>query len=154
MNWKGHVFMGVISTLTLGLIIKLLGIKINYLNNPTDFAIAWFAIITGSLLPDIDTQASKIVALTTIGGLLLTIYFMITKQTNYAILIILILSLTWILRITKILTHRGLTHKNLTAIIINLPWLYIGPLSYIGATTSYISHIYSDKISTIIKRKK
>lgn len=107
-----------------------------------------------SLLPDVDTQASKIRLLLTLSGLLLLafeIYFIKSFFFNNEwiewFVIVMLLLLIWVLPLLSGFKHRQFFHNILGMTTLSLPLLLIDYITMLAGMIAYSSHILLDKIT-------
>jgi hypothetical protein len=128
LNYKGHVLGSLFAFIITIIILNIINYKINYL-------ILLFVCVIYGLLPDIDTQKSKIWKIMSIVLLLLVIIYW-----SYIFVLIFLSSII----ITIFIKHRGFTHTLLSSLILSLPLLYFGIDIFIAGLLSYNSHLILD----------
>jgi hypothetical protein len=120
------------------------------------YSVFVFALIVFiySQLPDIDHRSSNITMLFTALGSISALACVYLDYKAYAVIILVVLSIVWGLRLLKRLTHRGRCHSLASSPLFALPLLYLSwQLALIG-TCVCMSHQISDIIVTAIKNKK
>lgn len=141
MNWKQHIafalFFYGISLATLYAVGGL----------PSAGAIALGALITifYSLLPDIDTDKSKIHRLLVPGALVLAIGFVaLYAALSEPVYLVLFIALVCGAIASKFLRHRGFTHRLRFGLLLAFPLFFLSPLYFAFAVFAFTSHLIGD----------
>ena len=116
----------------------------------------WSVLLVGaffSLLPDIDTQASKVRLFLTLFGLIGLFINIIFKKSVYfdnvfveSALFIVLLLLIWVLPLISGFKHRQFSHSFIAAFLFTLPIYYLNIHIGIISSGCYISHLSLDKL--------
>jgi membrane-bound metal-dependent hydrolase YbcI (DUF457 family) len=137
-GYKGHILAGVLFVA----IFLILNYYFNWFTLPSD-PILWvmmgFITIFYSILPDVDIQSSKareIVFILGIIGMLLCLFY------NYILYGIIIGTA---LLFTFLLSHRGIMHSVLMAIIFSALLWFVNPILIPIGFLAYISHLIVDR---------
>ncbi len=109
-----------------------------------DYLLLPFVVFIYSQLPDLDTQASKIRWVLTIGLLLTALYFMYVANIRLAMASIVASLIMWCMHLMKGFGHRGITHTLIANIVLSLPLLMLSLPLFISGMASYQSHMFAD----------
>lgn len=159
-NAGTHIIIGTLASIILLGLLNQVGISL--LDSPTTFmtAAAYTIIIYMAVvfiygqLPDIDHHASKVTLLLSGLATLIALIFIVQGETQYAIVILVAVVVVWLMRLFKILKHRGVCHSFFATPILALPLLWFNwQVAAVGAV-AFISHIAADRINDMKKRKK
>lgn len=142
MNYKGHILVGLFLTtlLVVGLTKYLFA----------DFTLAEFAVLflislIFSQLPDIDTQASKIRYLVTILFIIMSLYFIWTKNILMAVTVLVSLLAVWLMGLVEGFQHRGYIHTYVAGFLFSLPLVMFGFWFFLCALINFSSHLVVDR---------
>lgn len=153
-DYKVHQIAGIV-LLLIAAVIAFFFKLYNFKNmNILDIILIVFVTLFYSILPDIDTEASK--AKTTIetwsyiliaglGSYLLFMKFTseIADKTTIIIIATIVL-IAVILLLVKSLKHRGPTHTFVAATLFSLPLIYFSVILFVAGVISYTSHLIID----------
>jgi len=142
-GWKTHGMIGIgVGILSV--------IAMFYFKVPTFwfYGLGMVVAVFYALLPDVDHRNSFIHLALTFLGLGAILYFALTKNLDYVILVDLIM--VGILIATLITGHRGWFHSWSAALVLSLPLIFFSDtvsLPFIAVTgfVGYCSHIIADK---------
>ncbi len=136
MNWKGHLIFGII--LTIIVYYFLMGEIVSYWK-------VLLVVMVYSLLPDIDSESSiifRIFLAVCFSLMLVMLVLFYLYKSNYSL--ITIVAIVGTMLAIYGLSHRGMTHSLLLAIIFSLPLLFFSfEVSIIGFI-AYVSHLIGD----------
>lgn len=130
-NYRNHIILGLIILGTLGYFIKFKSLL--------EFFMLLVIIIIYSLLPDVDSNSSKIGIFTKISLLFFALIFMLFGYYFIASLFCILVIILFFVK------HRGFFHTFRAAILFSLPILYLGKIYFGFAIVSYIGHMLIDK---------
>lgn len=156
-SFKTHIGLGLIVSLVL--LISPLRLPQIIGESIINYLILLLIIYLYSQGPDIDHQNSVVTRQFTAAGLLVSfgiiINGIITGDINLIYLLVIIgpLTLIWVLRTFKMISHRGFFHSIQAAVIMSIPIAYMLSWQYaVHAAAVYQSHNIIDRIDT--KRKR
>jgi hypothetical protein len=97
-----------------------------------------------SQLPDVDTQASKIRWILTVGGIGWAFINLIYGSISTAIIFLGIVVIIWVVGLIKGFGHRGVSHTVIAGIILSSLMFYYSTWLVILAFINYMSHLIMD----------
>ncbi|GEM_PF-5479348 len=141
MNWKQHIaFALFFYAVSLGTLHALGAL-------PGHGTIALGALITVfyGLLPDVDTDKSRIHRLLIPGALVLAIGFVaMYAALGEPVYLVLFIALVCAAVASKFLRHRGFTHRLRFGLLLAFPLFFLGPLYFAFALFAFASHLLAD----------
>ncbi len=141
MNWRQHIlfalFFYAVSIATLYSIGAALSFSL----------VATGAIITlfYGLLPDIDTDKSRVHNMLVPAGLLAAIFLVaLYSMHGQQIFLVLFVVLVAAVLMVKFMRHRGIAHTIRFGLIVSLPLFFVSPLHFAFALIAFFSHLLAD----------
>lgn len=136
MNWKQHIVLGIIVSLITWYFLT---------KDLLSYYKALPIVLIYSLLPDIDSESSIIFRVFlavcfSFMVLLITLFYFYKNMLSIYIIVAIVLLVILI----YFLSHRGLTHSLLLAILFSLPLLFLNFNVMIIGFVCYISHLVGD----------
>ena len=144
MNYKQHILVGLVfSIISLFIMSRYFSVNIAI----QDILVSLLICICYSILPDVDTPASKARQGVTIGLGVLGLYFLLNSKIILAsVLSMVSLLLIWMMDFVFNVKHRGVFHTVPFAFLLSVPIMFLGIPVFIIAFISYLSHLLADEV--------
>lgn len=138
-NYKTHIVVGFLLVFAFLLANYYLNIIPFKPTKPTDFILVGLIPLIYSILPDIDINSSKIFGVTITLALILMLISIFTGR------ILLVVAIIIALLVILALSHRGITHSLLGAVIMIIPLILLFHWFFVlVGLIAYLSHILVD----------